>query len=68
MAKELGLSNADEATIKAELDVMVQQFPAILAEIQRDREEGERWVERSRERRRHTKDIFSDIEALLKKL
>ena len=68
MAKEFGISAQEEATLKAELDSMTRQFPAILQEIQHDREEGERWVERSRQRRQHTRSIFDDIETLLKKL
>lgn len=68
MAKEFGVSAQEEATIQAELDAMTRQFPAILQEIQRDREEGERWAERSRQRRQHTRAIFDDIENLLKKL
>jgi hypothetical protein len=62
------LNAQEEATLKAELDAMTRQFPAILQEIQRDREEGERWAERSRARRQQTRSVFADIENLLKKL
>lgn len=62
------LTPKEENQMAAELDEMARQLPLILRDIQRDREEGERWLKRSRERRQQTNAILGDIEELLKRL
>lgn len=55
----------DENAMKQELEEMARQFPAILAEIRQDRE---RWLQRSLERRRQTQAILAEIQELMRQL
>jgi hypothetical protein len=58
----------DENAMRQELEEMARQFPAILAEIRQDREDGERWLQRSLERRRQTQAVLDEIQELMRRL